>query len=66
MASLRAQCRKLAELPGHLGQARNEWLPELRSFAFRGYIIVFRYEPDIFRVVRVIEGHRDIEAQFDR
>jgi toxin ParE1/3/4 len=59
---LRQQCAKLAILPGSLGIPRTELRPELRSFAFKGYVILFRYEGDAFEVINVIEGHRDIEA----
>jgi toxin ParE1/3/4 len=40
---LRQQCLKLASLPGRLGRARPELRPDIRSFAFRGYVIFFRY-----------------------
>jgi toxin ParE1/3/4 len=61
---LRAQCQKLARLPGTLGRARPELRPDIRSFAFRGYVIFFRYQPDVFEVVNILEGHRDIIAYF--
>ena len=61
---LRQQCANLAALPGFLGTLRPELRPDLRSFAFKGYVILFRYEGDTFEVVNVIEGHRDIETMF--
>jgi toxin ParE1/3/4 len=61
---LRRQCRKLALLPGTLGRARPELHPDIRSFAFKGYVIFFRYEGDVFEVVNVLEGHRDIAVAF--
>jgi toxin ParE1/3/4 len=61
---LRAQCRKLASLPGTLGRPRPELHPSLRSFAFRDYAIFFRYREDIFEVVNILEGHRDIDSYF--
>lgn len=61
---LRDQCKKLASLPGTLGRLRPELQPGLRSFAFKGYVIFFRYEGDTFEVVNVLEGHRDIVAYF--
>ena len=36
----------------------------MRSFAFKGYVIFFRYEDDRFEVVNVLEGHRDVIAHF--
>ena len=61
---LRAQCGKLPSLPGTLGRARAELRPDIRSFAFRGYVIFFRYEADTFEVMNVLEGYRDIIAYF--
>jgi len=62
--ALRHQCRKLAALPGTLGRARPELRPDIRSLAFKGYVIFFRYIDDTFEVVNIIEGHRDIEALY--
>ncbi|TWB63837.1 plasmid stabilization system protein ParE [Nitrospirillum viridazoti] len=61
---LRHQCRKLALLPGTLGRARPELRPDIRSFAFKGYVIFFRYGPDNVEIVNVFEGHRDVIAHF--
>ncbi|MBB6253654.1 type II toxin-antitoxin system RelE/ParE family toxin [Nitrospirillum iridis] len=61
---LQGQCRKLAALPGTLGRARPELHPDIRSFAFKGYVIFFRYRPDTLEVVNVLEGHRDVTAHF--
>jgi len=61
---LRHQCLKLASLPGTLGRPRPELRPDLRSFAFKGYVIFFRYRADVFEVVSVLEGHQDIAAYF--
>jgi toxin ParE1/3/4 len=62
VAALRVQCRELAALPGTLGRARPELRPDIRSFPFKGYVILFRYVEDVFEVVSIIESHRDIEA----
>jgi plasmid stabilization system protein ParE len=61
---LNDQCKKLASLPGTLGRPRPELRPGIRSFAFKGYVIIFRYEGDTFEVVNVLEGHRDVIAYF--
>ena len=61
---LRQQCIKLAALQGALGVPRPELRPDLRSFSFKGYVILFRYEWDAFEVVNIIEGHRDIDTIF--
>ena len=62
---LRAKCRALAGLPGTLGRPRPGIAPGLRSFPFRGYVIFFRYRDDLFEVVSILDGRRDIEAQFE-
>jgi toxin ParE1/3/4 len=61
---LRQQCRKLAALPGTLGRRRTELGPDIRSHAFRGYVIFFRYTDDQLQVVNILEGHRDVMAHF--
>ncbi len=61
---LQQQCGKLASLPGTLGRARPELRPDIRSFAFRGYVIFFRYQAETFEVVKVLEGHRDFPSLF--
>lgn len=62
---LRRKCARLAELPGALGRARPELRPDIRSFAFKGYVIFFRYPDDAsLEVVNILGGHRDIDAYF--
>jgi len=61
---LRRKCANLAALPGHMGRLRPELRNDMRSFAFRGYVIFFRYIDDVFEVVNVLEGHRDFDAHF--
>lgn len=65
VAQLRRRCHELAALPGTLGRARPELRPDIRSIAFKGYVIFFRYVDDRLEVVNILEGHRDIEAFFD-
>ena len=36
----------------------------MRSFAYKGYVVFFRYDAGTFEVVNVLEGHRDIIAYF--
>jgi toxin ParE1/3/4 len=64
VSALRQKCRDLAGLPGHMGRPRPELRRDMRSFAFRGYMIFFRYTDDAFEVVNILEGHRDIDAHF--
>lgn len=65
VGALRQKCRELATLPGMMGRARPELRVEIRTHVFQGYVIFFRYEEDLFEVVNIIEGHRDIEALFE-
>jgi toxin ParE1/3/4 len=58
------RCRELASLPGQMGRARPELGEGIRSRPHRGYVIFFRYSGSDFEVVRILEGHRDIEAAF--
>jgi len=59
-----AKCQHLADLPGLMGRARPELLPDLRSTPHGNYLIFFRYVDDTFEVVNIIEGHRDIAVYF--
>ncbi|MNY77174.1 hypothetical protein D3C86_2169900 [compost metagenome] len=48
-----------------MGRPRPELRPDIRSFAVRRYVIFFRYIDDVFEVVNILEGHRDIDRYFD-
>lgn len=61
---LRGKCRDLARLPGRLGRPRPELIADLRSFAYKNYLIFFRYTGETVEIVNVVESHRDIEALF--
>jgi toxin ParE1/3/4 len=61
---LRDQCHRLANLPGALGRPRPELGDDLRSFPFRGYIIVFRYLPEAVEIVDILNDRQDIDARF--
>jgi plasmid stabilization system protein ParE len=65
IAKLRRRCDRIASLPGTLGTARPELRPDIRSVSEQGYVIFFRYLPGRVEIVRILEGHRDIAAQFD-
>lgn len=62
LEALGQQFEKLAALPGDLGRPRPELAPELRSFAFRGYVIFFRYGDDKLEIVNVLSGRQDHAA----
>ena len=38
---------------------------DIRSSAFKGYVVFFRYRDDLLEIVNVIEGHRDIDGHFE-
>ena len=37
---------------------------DIRSFAYKGYVIFFRYVDGVFEVVNIVHGRRDIDAMF--
>ena len=59
---LRQKCERLASLPGTMGRDRSELAPGLRSSAFKGYVIFYRYIGNAMEVVNILEGHRDIDS----
>lgn len=64
IAQLRGRCHGIASKPGTLGRARPELRPDIRSIAHKGYVIFFRYVEGRLEVVNILEGHRDIDANF--
>ncbi|MGH6839464.1 MAG: type II toxin-antitoxin system RelE/ParE family toxin [Methylocella sp.] len=48
----------------HLGRARGELSPKLRSFPFGRYVIFYLPLPDGIEIVRVLHGARDLDAIF--
>ncbi len=64
-ARLRQRCHDLAALPGEIGRARPELGPDVRSSAFKCYVVFFRYRDGRFEVVNILEGHRDIDGHFE-
>ena len=59
-----AQIEKIAGLPSIVGRPRDNLLPGLRSFPFRGYLIFMRYEEDSLVVVNILHSRRDTDAAF--
>lgn len=60
---LREQCRKITQAPKAY-RPRPELGKGLRSCACGNYIVFFFEEPGIVRIIRVLHGAMDIEAQF--
>lgn len=49
----------------HLGRAREELSPGLRSLVYESYVIFYHPIPNGVEVVRVLHGMRDLESNFD-
>ncbi len=61
---LNDHCRHLGHLPGTIGRARPDLLPDIRTAPYGNYLIFFRYVGDVVEIVNVVEGHRDMGALF--
>ncbi len=62
---LRTKCSDFARLPAIMGKSRSELGRDIRSFSYKNYVLLFRYSDNRLEIVRIIEGHRDIEAMYD-
>lgn len=60
---LRGQCRKIAEAPKAY-RPRPELGKGLRSCAYGNYLVIFDEQPGLVRIVRVLHGAMDVDAQF--
>lgn len=58
------KCADLAAAEFELGRLRPELGPELRTLPFGNYILFFRYREGWLEVLNILEGHRDMDAQF--
>lgn len=54
---------RLAIFP-HLGKARDDIAPGLRSWAIGDYIVLYRVAPEHLDVVRIVHGARDLGDLF--
>ena len=59
--SLYELCKAIAVTP-EMGRARGELLPDLRSLAYRGYIIFYRIGHQQLEIVRVLNGCMDVDS----
>jgi len=48
------------------GRARDEVKPDLRSVVAKPYVIFYRIKDEAAQIVRVLDGHRDINKIFSR
>lgn len=62
---LHEKCRRLADLPGHLGTPREEIREGLRSTPVPPYVVFFRYEGDDVQVVRILHERQDVGERLD-
>lgn len=66
LARIADVCDMLCDQP-NAGRARPELgVSGLRSFPVGRFVIYYQSDKDAVTVIRVLEGHRDIEAVFDR
>ena len=60
---------QLAEMPG-LGRPRPDLnMPEVRSWrvgSFRHYLLFYEVLPDRLRLLRLLHGYRDLQAELNR
>lgn len=45
-----------------MGRPRPELGIGVRSFAFRGYLIIFHYVDNTMVIINIFEGHRDTDS----
>jgi toxin ParE1/3/4 len=55
----------LSEFP-FIGRVRSSLAAGIRSVVAHPYVIFYMAEPDQITIVRVLHGHRDIDAEFQR
>ncbi len=60
-----SKIESLAHFP-FIGRDRSVLAPELRSIVADNYVVFYRAERERVLVVRVLDGRRDIEAEFER
>ena len=64
--SILSHCEDLANSKFLLGVERAELGPGIRMLPHRRYVIIFRYQGTALQIIRVLEGHRDIDTLFGR
>ena len=61
---LEQRCNGMADMPG-MGRRREDLAPGLRSVTEGNYVIVYRPLEDGVRILRVLQGSRNLPSQFD-
>jgi toxin ParE1/3/4 len=49
-----------------IGRDRSIFLPRMRSIVAENYVVFYRLERDHVLIVRILDGRRDIDAEFER
>ncbi|WP_175533804.1 type II toxin-antitoxin system RelE/ParE family toxin [Falsiroseomonas stagni] len=62
---LRQRGDEIASLSGTLGRVRADLGKDIRSLAWRDYVILFRYAGEEVEVIRIIHGQRVLPALLD-
>ena len=62
---LKTKCRRLADLPGTFGVARDEYAAGLRSTPYNRFVIFFRYDGDSLEITTIVHGARDYNTVFE-
>jgi toxin ParE1/3/4 len=63
VAKLRGHCTAIAKTPLAF-RLRTELGTSIRSAAYGNYVIFFCADENVLRILRILHGSRDIEAQF--
>jgi toxin ParE1/3/4 len=63
--TFRAKLKNLAHFP-FIGRDRSRLGRGLRSIVAENYLIFYRVERDCVFIVRVLDGRRDVDAEFHR
>ena len=64
LANIESKFRLLSKFPSS-GRMRDELLVGLRSYAAGDFVIFYRILETTVEVVRILHGHRDLDAIFD-
>lgn len=64
LRALGRQFELLGERP-RLGRLREDLRPQLRSWSYRRYVVLYREIASGAEIVRVVHGARDLKALFD-
>jgi toxin ParE1/3/4 len=64
LEKIESKLRLLSQFPNS-GRARDELLPNLRSYPAADYLIFYLVRSETIEVVRVVYGRRDINTVFD-